>query len=229
MYESRQLHYNLVLYVINNPLENTTDFLTGCSDDVAALYAACSSNNPNYGVGRGELESALRGAVDKYLVDASCGTFPSTEAVKAFLAELQVEDLYLAIGCAHGNEHAWWDFDAGYRRYIERVAHHLSSAENDAEEVIDHVYVELYGTRVVEGVRQSKFASYSGRGSLRGWLRTIVWHAVVDMHRARKDEVPIDDWTESGGEVDDRPGFRADDRSAEGEVLDRISREKFAR
>jgi RNA polymerase sigma-70 factor len=214
--------------VINSPLDNSNDFLAGCAADVAALLHRCVQNAPNYGVSAAVFETALRGAVDKYLVDASCGRFPTTAEAQQFLQELQIADLFLAIACAEGNEFAWWDFDSGYRRYIERIAHHLASAENDAEEVIDHVYVELYGTRIVEGARQSKFATYTGRGTLKGWLRTIVWHAVIDMHRARRDEVPLDDWSESGGEAEDRPGFRAESGNSEREIFDRIAREKYA-
>jgi RNA polymerase sigma-70 factor len=214
--------------VINNPLDNSKDFLAECAADVAALYVRCNETAPNYGVDGQVFECALRGAVEKYLVDASNGRFPAADEVRQFLQELQADDLFLAIGCVQGNEHAWWDFDSGYRRYIERIARHLASAENDAEEVIDHVYVELYGTRVVEGERQSKFATYTGRGTLRGWLRTIVWHAVIDLHRARKEEVPIDDWSESGGESQDRPGFRAQQKSGESEIFDRIARERYA-
>jgi RNA polymerase sigma-70 factor len=214
--------------VINNPLDNSNDVLSGCTAEVAALHHRCLTGTPNYGVELPLFESILRAAVEKYLVDASCGRFPNTEDVRQFLQELQIEDLYLAAACAQGNEHAWWDFDSGYRRYIERIARHLASAENAAEEVIDHVYVELYGTRVVEGVRQSKFATYTGRGTLKGWLRTIVWHAVVDMHRARRDEVSLDEWSESGGEAEDRPGFRAETKNSEREIFDRIALERYA-
>jgi RNA polymerase sigma-70 factor len=214
--------------VINNPLDNSNDVLFGCTAEVAALHHRCQTATPNYGVDLPLFESILRGGVEKYLVDASCGRFPNTEDVRQFLQDLQIEDLYLAAGCAQGNEHAWWDFDSGYRRYIERIARHLASAENAAEEVIDHVYVELYGTRVVEGVRQSKFATYTGRGTLKGWLRTIVWHAVVDMHRARRDEVSLDEWSESGGEAEDRPGFRAETKNSESEIFDRIALERYA-
>lgn len=192
-----------------------------------ALHARCTEATPNYDVSLEDFKAALRMAVDKYLVDHPSGAAPSAGEVRQFLGELQVGDLYLAMACASGNEHAWWDFDQGYRRYIERIARHLASAETHAEEVIDFVYVELYGTRVVADVRQSKFASYTGRGTLRGWLRTVVWHAVIDMHRARHDEVSIDDWTESGGETHDRPGWRAEARGGEGAMLDRIARERF--
>jgi RNA polymerase sigma-70 factor (ECF subfamily) len=192
-----------------------------------ALYARCVEATPNYGVTLADFKSALRMAIDKYLVDRSNDASPSTEQIKQFLSELQLTDLYLALACSQGNEHAWWDFDQGYRRYIERIARHLASAETHAEEVIDFVYVELYGTRVVADVRQSKFATYTGRGTLRGWLRTVVWHAVIDMHRARHDEISIDDWSETGGETDDRPGWRAEARGGEGAMLDRIARERF--
>ncbi|MBK7934438.1 MAG: hypothetical protein IPK01_13325 [Acidobacteria bacterium] len=54
---------------------------------------------------------------------------------------------------------------------MERVARHLAKTDIDAQEVIDSVYVPNYtGTRVVDGERVSKFATYSGRGSLRGWV-----------------------------------------------------------
>lgn len=192
-----------------------------------ALHARCTEATPNYDVSLEDFKAALGMAVNKYLVDHSNGSTPSAGEVRQFLGELQVGDLYLALACARGNEHAWWDFDQGYRRYIERIARHLASAETHAEEVIDFVYVELYGTRVVADVRQSKFASYTGRGTLRGWLRTVVWHAVIDMHRARHDEVSIDDWTDSGGETHDRPGWRAEARGGEGAMLDRIARERF--
>lgn len=201
--------------------------LDECTVEVSALYARCAEATPNYGVSLADFKAALWMAVDKYLVDHSNGATPSTDQVRQFLSELQTTDLYLALACAQGNEHAWWDFDQGYRGYIERIARHLASAETHAEEVIDFVYVELYGTRVVADVRQSKFATYTGRGTLRGWLRTVVWHAVIDMHRARHDEISIDDWSESGGETHDRPGWRAEARGGEGAMLERIARERF--
>ena len=198
-----------------------------CAAEMNALYARCTEATPNYGVSPEDFKAALRMAVEKYLVDHAGGKTPTADQVREFLSDLQVADLYLALACACGNEHAWWDFDQSYRPYIERIARHLASAETHAEEVIDFVYVELYGTRVVAGVRQSKFATYTGRGSLRGWLRTVVWHAVIDMHRARHDEISIDDWSESGGETHDRPGWRAQALGGEGAMLDRIARERF--
>ncbi|MBD0372155.1 MAG: hypothetical protein ICV60_15040 [Pyrinomonadaceae bacterium] len=212
---------------MTKPFAKLDGVLEDCVADMDALYARCFEAAPNYGVPVEDWRVALRGAVEKYLVDHENGNAPTASEVRAFLGELQAQDLYLAMGCARGNEHAWWEFDQSYRRYIERIARHLASVELDAEEVIDSVYVELYGTRVVENTRLSKFATYTGRGTLRGWLRTVVWHAVIDMHRARHDEISIDDWSESGGETQDRPGWRAEARGGESAMVDRIARERY--
>ena len=83
------------------------------------------------------------------------------------------------------------------------------------EEVVDTVYVELYGTRVVDGERVSKFATYSGRGSLRGWLRTVIWHSLVDLHRASHDEVSLDEMTENVGEGHAHSNFAETDLGGE--------------
>jgi RNA polymerase sigma-70 factor (ECF subfamily) len=198
-----------------------------CAADIDALYARCAEGAPNYGITPETFHASIRTAIDKYLVDQQNGNAPTPEQIRQFINELQITDLYLALACSSGNEHAWWEFDQNFRGYIERIARHLASAETDAEEVIDSVYVELYGTRVVNDVRLSKFATYTGRGTLRGWLRTVVWHAVIDLHRARHDEVSIEDWSESGGEVHDRPGWRAEARGGESAMVDRITRERY--
>jgi RNA polymerase sigma-70 factor (ECF subfamily) len=201
--------------------------ITECAADIDALYARCAELAPNYGITPETFHVSIRTGIDKYLVDQQNGNAPTPDQIRQFISELQINDLYLALACARGNEHAWWEFDQNYRGYIERISRHLASAETDAEEVLDSVYVELYGTRVVNDVRQSKFATYTGRGTLRGWLRTVVWHAVIDLHRARHDEVSIDDWSESGGEVHDRPGWRAEARGGESAMVDRITREQY--
>jgi RNA polymerase sigma-70 factor (ECF subfamily) len=201
--------------------------ITECAADIDALYARCAEGAPNYGITPETFHVSIRTAIDKYLVDHQNGNAPTPDQIRQFINELQITDLYLALACSSGNEHAWWEFDQNFRGYIERIARHLASAQIDAEEVIDSVYVELYGTRVVGDVRQSKFATYTGRGTLRGWLRTVVWHAVIDLHRARHDEVSIDDWSESGGEVHDRPGWRAEARGGESAMVDKITRERY--
>ncbi len=203
--------------------------LKECAPDIEALHARCAEAAPNYGITYEIFAEAIATGANKYLLHNG-GDNPSPVSpseVRQFIGELQAADLYLALACARGNEGAWWDFDGGYRRFIERVAQHLASAGTDAEEVTDSVYTELYGTRVVDGVRHSKFATYTGRGTLRGWLRTIVWHAVVDMHRARRDAITIEDWSEGGGETDDRPGWRAEAHGGETAMVNLVARERY--
>jgi len=103
----------------------------------------------------------------------------------------------------------------------------LARTEIDAQEVIDTVYVELYGTRVVDGERVSKFATYSGRGTLRGWLRTVIWHCVVDLHRASHDEVSLDEMTENVGEGYTHASFAETNLGGEDEMIEKISKDRY--
>jgi DNA-directed RNA polymerase specialized sigma24 family protein len=144
-----------------------------------------------------------------------------------FLGQIQADDLFLALACANGSETAWWEFDHQHRSYMERVARHLAKTDIDAQEVIDAVYVELYGTRIVDGQRLSKFSTYSGRGSLRGWLRTVIWHSLVDLHRAGHDEVSLDELTETVGEGAAHAGFADAPTDGENAMIDHIARERY--
>lgn len=215
--------------------------LQECDADIRSLHARCADASPDYAVAFDDFAAAVRAGAEKYLVarPPDANDIPADEvvpeieldadALREFVGELQAADLHLALACARGSERAWWDFDANYRRFIERVAMHLSGAGGDSEEVVDFIYTELYGTRLsAEGVRQSKFATYMGRGSLRGWLRAIVWHAVVDLHRARRDEVAIEDWSEAGGETHDRPGARGLSRAGDdAAMVEHVARERY--
>jgi len=212
--------------------------LRECASDVEALYARCSVTG--YNVSREDFFAAVTMTAQKYLAsyvgnnqDAKTDAprnKPATlhDEVGRLLSELQIEDLYMALACARGDETAWWDFDRKHRGFIESVARHLAGSAAQAEEVVEFVYAELYGTRIVDGFRQSKFATYAGRGSLRGWLRAVVWHATVDAHRARHDEVSIEEWSEAGGEAQERPGKRDDVVSRdERAMIGEISRHRY--
>ena len=152
---------------------------------------------------------------------------PSVEELIDFLRQIQADDLFLALACASGNERAWWEFDQHHRSYLERVARHLARTDVDADEVVDTVYVELYGTRVVDGERVSKFATYSGRGSLRGWLRTVIWHSLVDLHRASHDEVSLDEMTENVGEGHAHASFAETELGGEDQMVEHIARQRY--
>lgn len=204
--------------------ETTTDMLAESEAMIDSMFARCCENQPNFGVSADCFKNSLQKTLDKYLL--STGEASAAE-IRDFLGQIQTEDLFLALACASGSERAWWEFDQQHRAYMERVARHLAKTDVDAQEVIDSVYVELYGTRVVDGERVSKFATYSGRGSLRGWLRTVIWHSLVDLHRASHDEVSLDEMTENLGEGAAHASFAEPAADGEREMIDHIARERY--
>jgi RNA polymerase sigma-70 factor len=103
--------------------------------------------------------------------------------VGQFLSSLNLDDLCLAVACAKGDEAAWEDFFRDYRSYLLSVARTMTSDASAAEQLADSTFAELYGLRESEGARISKFSFYSGRGSLRGWLRAVVFQLSADAHR----------------------------------------------
>jgi RNA polymerase sigma-70 factor len=196
--------------------------------DLSAIYTRCAEVYPDFDLSREKFSEAVVGAVNKYLVGfAKEGEIPSAEEIRKFINELQVFDLYLTLACGGGDEQAWCQFDRQYRSFMERLAKQLVGRGMDANEVIESVYVELYGTRTVDGVRQSKFRTYTGRGTLRGWLRTVVSHAAVDLYRARQLEVPLDEWSKSGASMTESRGWPSEAQGSETSMLENVTRERY--
>ena len=202
------------------------DLLVECESVINEIFARCARNAPNFGVRNECFRTSLNKTAQKYLSTAASET-PTNKELADFLQQIQADDLFLALACANGNERAWWEFDQQHRAYLERVARHLARTEIDAQEVIDTVYVELYGTRVVDGERVSKFATYSGRGSLRGWLRTVIWHSLVDLHRASHDEISLDEMTENVGESYTHASFADTNLGGEDEMIAQIAKDRY--
>ncbi|HSI88862.1 MAG TPA: hypothetical protein VK918_07380 [Pyrinomonadaceae bacterium] len=193
---------------------------------VAEIFDHCVETAPNFGVERDCLAASLEKTVRRFLYSTP-DEQATPEEIRSFMEQLQCDDLFLALACSNGNERAWWEFDQQHRAYLERVARHLAKTETDAQDVIDQVYVDLYGTKIVDGERVSKFATYSGRGSLRGWLRTVIWHSLVDLHRASHDEVSLDEMTENLGEGMAHASFLDPAPGGETEMIDYLQRERY--
>lgn len=202
------------------------DLLPQCESVMAEIYARCAETAPNFGDLTDCFNYSLRKTLSKYLQNNPSDK-SSLDDVKEFLQQIQADDLFLALACANGSERAWWEFDQQHRSYLERVARHLARTDIDAQEVVDTVYVELYGTRVVDGERVSKFATYSGRGSLRGWLRTVIWHSLVDLHRASHDEVSLDEMTENVGEGHAHASFAEMNLGGENEMIEKLAKDRY--
>lgn len=206
--------------------DSSDQILDECEAVIKEIYAACRETAPNFGVKYDRFRDSLRKTAGKYLLTHS-SVKPTASDVKTFLQAIQANDLFMALACADGSERAWWEFDQNHRSYLERVARHLAGSEADAQEVVDTVYVELYGTRVVNGERVSKFASFSGRGTLRGWLRTIVWHSLVDLHRTGHGEISLDEMTENVGESYVQASFAETPPDGESAMFDQLTRERY--
>jgi len=196
-----------------------------CESVMEEIFNRCNENAPNFGVRLDCFKESLQKTARKYILNSPESV--STEELNDFLRQIQADDLFLALACSNGSERAWWEFDQQHRSYLERVARHLASTDIDAQEVVDTVYVELYGTRVVDGARVSKFATYSGRGSIRGWLRTVIWHSLVDLHRASHDEVSLDEMTENVGEGFAHASFAETSLGGEDEMIDQIAKQRY--
>jgi RNA polymerase sigma-70 factor, ECF subfamily len=143
-----------------------------------------------YSVSEADMAVALHSSAKKYLSETLGQTTgnpgPTEEARKAiseYFASLNSEDLCLAAACAKGDESAWEDFYKDYRSYLVNIARTMTQDAGAAEQLADSTFAELYGLRESGGSRVSKFSFYSGRGSLRGWLRAVVFQLSADQHR----------------------------------------------
>ena len=168
-------------------------------EQIDEIFGRCSQAAPNVRLSRDVFTASVSKSLNKFL-DAPADA-PATDAeVAAFVTRLHADDLHLALACAEGDEHAWWEFDHQYRDYIRRVARGLTNSDAAAADAIDVVYTELYGTRFLGGSRASKFTLYSGRGTLRAWLKSVIWHSMVDLHRSSRRTISLDQMTENATE-----------------------------
>ena len=115
-----------------------------------------------------------------------------------FYASLRVEELALARACAAGNERAWEIFLLRYREKLYDIAGYITKEASAARDLADSTYADLYGMTEREGKRTSKLASYTGRGSLEGWLRTVIAQEYVNRYRKHRRLVSLDEESEDG-------------------------------
>ncbi|MEP7211792.1 MAG: hypothetical protein ABI791_01870 [Acidobacteriota bacterium] len=205
---------------------NNSNLLAESGPLMTEIYERCLTSAPNYGVDCDRFRASLERITSRFIASGGRETVAASD-VAEFLSQIQCDDLFLATACAGGSERAWWEFDQQHRSYMERVARHLAKTDFDAQEVIDAVYGELYGTKVVDGERVSKFATYSGRGSMRGWLRTVIWHSLVDLHRSGHDEISLDEMTENVGEGTAHASFAVPAPGGEEEMIDQIATDRY--
>jgi RNA polymerase sigma-70 factor (ECF subfamily) len=110
---------------------------------------------------------------------------------EAFFRALRLPEFALAQGCALGLEAAWQRFMQDYGAAVRESAVAITRSGSLGEELSGSLYSELYGMRQQGGERVSPLASYAGRGSLMGWLRTTLVQRNIDRHRKTGREVPL--------------------------------------
>lgn len=122
----------------------------------------------------------------------------SEPEARTFILSLRVDELALARACAAGDNSAWEIFMTRYREKLYLSALRIAREDSAARELADTLYADLYGTTTREGQRVSKLASYTGRGSLEGWLRTVLAQEYVNRYRRTKRLVSLDEESEEG-------------------------------
>ena len=117
---------------------------------------------------------------------------PEGAQTASYLHTLHLRDLALAQACARGYDPAWKQFVESYRGPLKQAATSICKSSSLGEEIADSLYAELFGLKDQDGHRRSPLASYSGRGSLMGWLRTTLAQRYVDHFRHTHREAPLE-------------------------------------
>lgn len=145
------------------------------------------SGAEQWGISAESFSQMLTAVVRRYAPDAG----PTEQ--NQLVGSLRVEELALARACAAGRERAWKVFLTRYRAALYETAHRMAGDNATARDLADELYAELYGVE-----RKSKLDSYMGRGSLEGWLRTVLAQRCVDRWRSYSKTVSLEEQVEAG-------------------------------
>jgi RNA polymerase sigma-70 factor (ECF subfamily) len=198
-------------------VQSGVEVSAGLESVVTEIYE--KSRGAVFGLTRKQFDDVLGEIVRKYLPD--CAT---EHDVRELYTGLRAEELALARACAAGHEHAWEVFLTRYREKLYDIAGYITKESSAARELADSTYAELYGTTTRDGQRSSKLTSYTGRGSLEGWLRTVMAQEHINRYRRQRRLVSLDEETEEGFQFaipESEPAISVDPRveAATDEVL----------
>lgn len=170
------------------PGADQTDLLSRLVlDELYELAGAAAYDLP-----RGDFEAIVGDLGREQNYGCAVGETPTPEQCAAWLRGLRLNEIVLARACARGKEEAWRYFLAQYRQPILRAATAVTRSESLGADLAENLYAELYGLNLRDGERRSPLASYKGRGSLMGWLRTILAQRHVDHYRRTGREQSLD-------------------------------------
>ncbi len=154
------------------------------------------------GLERAEFGRILQTLGTKHNFGLGNGSPASREQRGAYFRGLKLADLALARACAAGGERAWERFVALYRHPLMRAAIAITGSESLGRELADQIYGELYGLTERDGERKCPLESYGGRGSLMGWLRTVLAQRHVDHLRKSKRQEPLEEFDTAAPDVE---------------------------
>src|SRR5580700_3959333 len=163
------------------------------TDLVSELHA--KSGSQKIGLNQESFASILCDVATKHLP-----TGTTHAEARTFLLTLRVDELALARACAAGHNSAWEVFLTRYREKLYQSALRIAREDSATRDLADSLYAELYGTTTRDGERVSKLASFTGRGSLEGWLRTVLAQEFVNRYRRTKRLVSLDEEGEDGSQ-----------------------------
>jgi RNA polymerase sigma-70 factor (ECF subfamily) len=157
---------------------------------IAARYT--DSGATRYGISADQFLRFVTRVVTKYAADAL-----ESEQLR-LLEKLSIEELVLARACSAGNETAWDVFLNRFRASLYESAYRIAGNDATGREIADELYAELYGLPNRDGCRVSKLDYYMGRGSLAGWLRTVLAQHHIDRCRSHAKTVSLEEQIEGG-------------------------------
>ncbi|HEY1272788.1 MAG TPA: sigma-70 family RNA polymerase sigma factor [Terriglobales bacterium] len=183
------------------------------------------SGAAKYGIAAPEFAGILVAIAAKYLPEDA-----SEADIRELYLTLRTEELAIARACAAGNEQAWQTFMIRYREKLHDAALAITREDSQARELAGSIYADLYGSTDREGKRVSKLTYYNGRGSLEGWLRTVLAQRHVNDYRSERRTVSLEAEGEEGKQFsapEPEPVASVDPRlnSTTAEVLAAISAE----
>jgi RNA polymerase sigma-70 factor (ECF subfamily) len=114
------------------------------------------------------------------------------------IEKLRIEELVLARACSLGNDAAWDTFLTRFRASLYESAYRIAGNDATGREIADELYADLYGVPNSAGRRVSKLDYYMGRGSLEGWLRTVLAQHHIDRCRSYSKNVSLEEQVEAG-------------------------------
>ncbi len=140
------------------------------------------------------MSSHVRSVQIEVLVDRALAHWPSVplprERFLAVLAEkhgqgvpleeLHAEDLFLACACAEGLPEAIAFVESAYLGRLDGVVRRILSSDASAQDALQLLRYRLF---VSDGA-SPRIASYSGRGSLQGWLKAAALRLAIDQRRS---------------------------------------------